>query len=188
VSRKPEFTQEDIAEHWAIRDGLKAQAARREQGDALVRAARRQAGELTRRAEDLKARCPQLRIDITEAAQITGLSRPTLYAAAREQPADPEGRDYQGMTDAAVATAALQGYDDARAELHARFPGVAALREAAAYLTVLHWGGRPGVRDWLDAAPGSAPLGALYDAHVKAIAAGKPVNGIDTLILTREDA
>jgi hypothetical protein len=181
VSRQPQFSAEDFAEHDAIREGLKEQAARREQADVIARAARREIGALLHRAAVLEER-RGLKVEITDAAGLTGLSRPTLYAIMAGQPAMADSGDYKHMPDAAVAAASLEHYEAATAELHARFPHVAAIREAAAWLTRQYEDRSPtSPAEWLAGppAPGADELYALYMAHVQAIAAGWSMAAVD---------
>ena len=178
-------TKEDLTEYQQIREGLQKQANRLVQADAIRDAARRETGVLLRRAAELGARCPDLTVTVTDAADLTCLPEAAFTVALADVPADGGSRHYVGMTDADLAAATLQGYDSAESHLGLRFPHVAALRDAARVLTTQHEATRPQapLGAWLDwpPAPGAVELAVLYRAHVEAIAAGRPVTRVEDL-------
>lgn len=169
------ITSADLAEYEAIRAGLAAAAQRRELAERHRADAMRQTGVLMRRARELAGREPTLKVDVTDAAAVTGLSRPTLYGLMGQESAPGDSRDYAGMSDADLAAAHIAyRYDltgPLAGEFAARFPEVEALRDAAALLTGAQGPGALG--DWPDEpAPGVLTLLDAYQERVQKIAAG----------------
>jgi hypothetical protein len=159
------MTPADLAEYEAVRQGLAAAAARRELAERHRADAMRETGALMRRAKVLAAREPSLRVDVTDASAVTGLSRPTLYSLMGQETAPGGSRDYAGMSDADLAAAHIAyGYDltgPLAGEFAARFPEVESLRGAAVLLA------RAQGRGPLDGWPGEPAPGAqtLLDAY-----------------------
>jgi hypothetical protein len=174
-------TDADIHSEYArILDGLRAQAKRLAVADTLRAAARRETGLLLRQSAKLAEGHREFGITDEDAADITGL-QPEAFAAARaDRPAGNDSGHWSQMTDAALAAAYIAynySHLHVEAELHARYPQVAALHDATTYLIRQHREDQPGsVMNWLDGppAPGATELRGLYRAHVQAIADGRP--------------
>jgi PAS domain-containing protein len=160
------MTPEQVAE----RDRLEAalQRAGRRAADALQAraAAIAEIGELLRRdraAGDL--------VGIVAAQHLTGLTRPTLTAARRDTAAWQEIREL-----ARVAAGVGDDEGDHETQLHARYPHLATLDSAAAWL-LQQWTQEHPHDPWgpLDQAPwGVQQLAAAYRDGVRKLAEGEP--------------
>jgi hypothetical protein len=168
------ITAVDLAEYEAVRTGLAAAARRRELAGKHRADAMRETGVLMRRARDLAARVPGLRVEVTDAAGLTGLSRPTLYGLMAGDAAAADSGDYEGMSDAALAAAHLACALSGRpaAEFAWRFPAVEALREAARMITQAQ--PRVPIAEWPgELEPGAGILLDAYRQRVEEIAGGR---------------
>jgi hypothetical protein len=152
------------------RAGQRAEAAYAARGAALA-----EVGELLR----VDAAQPaDVRIGITGAQAVTGLSRPTLTQARDDT------RPWAGL--AYLAGRVLAGDEDARADLDARLPELAGWRAAAEYVLDRHtdvwWEERGGYDPFADLGPGGegpdepAAYTALMERYlttVRRLAAGE---------------
>jgi hypothetical protein len=159
------------AEHARLRDALSQAGQRAARADRARRAALTQTAAVIREGRALRDAYgdDMPRLELTDAMELTGLSRPTLYAQLdREAPEGPAGWD-----DRRLARGLLDGTadDTARAEFRVRFPEVDALRDAAEVL--LRAAPRGAAKDWLKAPPAAAVLNAAWRDQVQAIADGR---------------
>lgn len=157
------------SEYERLRAALSEAGERALTANRARRAAMTQIGHLIREGRALRDAYGDMpRLEITDAEELTGVSRPTLYTEIDRVPAPIPA----AWEDKRLAAAILDGTadDDAKAEFRIRFPQLEGIRQAALILTSAA-GMEPG--DWLKPAPGVATLTAAAYRRVEAITEGR---------------
>jgi DNA-binding phage protein len=179
----------DHARQRAAVDAAETAAAdirrRRQDIAGYERGIRMAAGELVTYIKNVEEqlRGGDRRMDVTRLAELTGLSRPSLYKYADEA-AQPAGRDLTKVNNAVLAQMHLgygpAGHEHVANELWARFPHLAGWYLAAQWLQTQHeqtwWEQRGGFDPWSTTSPPPLPayedLMRQYTVMVQQIADG----------------
>ena len=146
------------SEHEDILDALQAAGERVTDAEIARRAAIANIGVLLRRGRALHAAHSAgfPRLEVTEAQDRTGLSRPTLYKAMAAVP-DDSGPDPRAWSNTYLAQAhagyGYGGHEVIDSEFWRRYPHLAGWRAAIRFLT------RREIEEWSQSHPGLDPLG-----------------------------